>query len=53
MKYFTPEQDQKADDHVMQYRNNSLWAYIFENKIKGVYGSYNSDPITPAEEGDL
>lgn len=50
MKYFTPEQDQKADDHVMQYRNNSLWAYIFENKIKGVYGSYNSDVVTPLPE---
>lgn len=46
MKYFTPDQDQTADDHVMQYRNNSLFAYIFENKLDGVYGSYNTDPVT-------
>lgn len=50
MKYFTPDQDQTADDHVMQYRNNSLFAYIFENKKNGVYASYNTDVVEGGEE---
>ena len=53
MKYFTPDEDQTADDHVMQYRNNSLFAYIFKNKLEGVYGSYNTDTVsTETEETD-
>lgn len=51
MKYFTPDQDQTADDHVMQYRNNSLFAYIFENKKDGVYGSYDTDTVTADTTG--
>ena len=43
LKYFTPEEDQKADDHVFKYRNNNLYAYIYENKKSGVYGSYAPD----------
>lgn len=50
MKYFTPDQDQTADDHVMQYRNNSLFAYVFENKLNGVYGSYNTDTVSTTTE---
>lgn len=50
MKYFTPDQDQTADDHVMQYRNNSLFAYIFDNKKNGIYTSYCPDVVEGGEE---
>lgn len=52
MKYFTPDEDQTADDHVMQYRNNSLFAYIFENKLDGVYGSYSTDTVSTDSQED-
>lgn len=40
IKYFTPEQDQIADDHVFKYRSNNLYGYAYENKLAGIYGSY-------------
>lgn len=49
-KYVDPDHDQIADDHVMKYRNNSLFAYIFENKLNGVYGSYNTDTVSTSTD---
>lgn len=40
MKYFTPDEDQIADDHVFKYRNNNLYGKAYENKLAGIYGSY-------------
>lgn len=40
LKYIDPDNDQIADDHVFKYRNNNLYAYVYENKVAGVYGSY-------------
>lgn len=40
IKYFTPDQDQIADDNVFKYRNNNLYGYVYENKLAGVYCSY-------------
>lgn len=40
VKYFTPDQDQVADDNVFKYRNNNLYGHVYENKVAGVYCSY-------------
>lgn len=40
LKYFNPDEDQVADDHVFKYRNNNLYGHAFENKVAGIYGSY-------------
>lgn len=40
LKYFSPDTDQIADDHVFKYRNNTLYAYIYENKLAGIYCSH-------------
>ena len=45
VKYFTPDQDQIADDNVFKYRNNNLYGHVYENKLAGVYCSY-----APAEQ---
>ena len=42
MKYFTPDQDQNGDSHVFKYRNNNLYAHVFDNKLTGVYASVTS-----------
>lgn len=42
IKYFTPDQDQIADDNVFKYRNNNLYGYVYENKLAGVYCSYEA-----------
>lgn len=39
IKYFSPDQDQNGDSHVFKYRNNNLYAHVFENKLNGVYVS--------------
>lgn len=41
VKYFTPEQDQIADDNVFKYRNNNLYGHVYENKLAGIYCSYD------------
>lgn len=48
VKYFTPEQDQIADDNVFKYRNNNLYGHVYENKLAGVYCSYDA----PADSGN-
>lgn len=40
VKYFTPDEDQIADDNVFKYRNNNLYGHVYENKLAGVYCSY-------------
>lgn len=40
IKYFTPDEDQIADDNVFKYRNNNLYGHVYENKLAGVYVSY-------------
>ena len=40
IKYFTPDEDQIADDNVFKYRNNNLYGHVYENKLAGVYCSY-------------
>lgn len=42
LKYFSPDADQIADDHVFKYRNNTLYAYVYENKLAGIYCSHAS-----------
>lgn len=42
IKYFTPDQDQDGDSHVFKYRNNNLYAHCYENKLAGIYVSYES-----------
>lgn len=42
IKYFTPDQDQIADDNVFKYRNNNLYGHVYENKLAGVYCSYEA-----------
>lgn len=42
LKYFTPDQDQNGDSHVFKYRNNNLYAHVFDNKKSGVYASITS-----------
>ena len=42
MKYFTPDEDQIADDNVFKYRNNNLYGHVYENKLAGVYCSYEA-----------
>lgn len=42
LKYFTPDQDQNGDSHVFKYRNNNLYAHVFDNKKAGVYASITS-----------
>lgn len=42
LKYFSPDADQIADDHVFKYRNNILYAYIYANKLAGLYCSHAS-----------
>lgn len=43
VKYFTPEQDQVADDNVFKYRNNNLYGHVYENKLAGIYCSYDAE----------
>ncbi len=45
VKYFTPDEDQVADDNVFKYRNNNLYGHVYENKLAGIYCSY--EPDTP------
>ena len=45
IKYFTPDEDQKADDNVFKYRSNNLYGHVYENKLAGVYCSYA--PVSP------
>lgn len=40
LKYFTPDEDQNGDDNVFMYRNNNLYAHCYENKLAGIYCSY-------------
>lgn len=42
IKYFTPDEDQSGDDNVFKYRNNNLYGHIYENKLAGVYCSYEA-----------
>lgn len=42
VKYFTPDQDQVGDDNVFKYRNNNLYGHVYENKLAGVYCSYEA-----------
>lgn len=42
IKYFTPDEDQIADDNVFKYRNNNLYGHVYENKLAGVYCSYGA-----------
>lgn len=42
IKYFTPDEDQNGDDNVFKYRNNNLYGHVYENKLAGVYCSYDS-----------
>lgn len=42
IKYFSPDEDQDGDSHVFKYRNNNLYGYCYENKLAGIYCSYNS-----------
>ena len=42
VKYFTPDEDQIADDNVFKYRNNNLYGHVYENKLAGVYCSYEA-----------
>lgn len=41
VKYFTPDEDQVADDNVFKYRNNNLYGHVYENKLAGIYCSYD------------
>lgn len=43
VKYFTPDQDQVADDNVFKYRNNNLYGHVYENKLAGIYCSYDAE----------
>lgn len=40
VKYFTPDQNQNGDGHLFMYRNNNLYAHVYENKADGVFVSY-------------
>ncbi len=42
IKYFTPDEDQDGDDNVFKYRNNNLYAHVYENKLAGVYCSHKA-----------
>lgn len=42
IKYFSPDQDQEGDSHVFKYRNNNLYAHCYDNKLAGIFCSYNS-----------
>lgn len=43
VKYFTPDEDQVADDNVFKYRNNNLYGHVYENKLAGIYCSYDAE----------
>ncbi len=43
IKYFTPDEDQIADDNVFKYRNNNLYGHVYENKLAGIYCSYDAE----------
>lgn len=43
IKYFTPDEDQEGDSHVFKYRNNNLYGHCYENKLAGIYCSYNEE----------
>ena len=45
IKYFSPDQDQNGDDHVFDYRNNNLYGHVYENKLAGVYVSYDDAEV--------
>ena len=40
IKYFSPDEDQEGDNHILAYRNYNLYGYVYENKTAGVYCSY-------------
>lgn len=40
LKYFTPDEDQDGDSNVFKYRNNNLYGHCYENKLAGIYCSY-------------
>ena len=42
IKYFSPDQDQDGDSHVFPYRNYNLYGHVYENKLSGVYVSYDN-----------
>lgn len=46
IKYFSPDEDQNGDSNVFKYRNNNLYGHVYENKLAGVYCSY--EPATPS-----
>lgn len=39
LKVFTPDEDQDGDNFVFKYREYDLYAYVYENKLAGVYAS--------------
>ena len=43
IKYFNPDEDQNGDSHVFPYRNYNLYGHVYENKLAGVYVSYNAE----------
>lgn len=43
IKYFSPDQDQEGDSHVFKYRNNNLYGHCYENKLAGIFCSYNEE----------
>lgn len=43
IKYFSPDEDQEGDSHVFKYRNNNLYGHCYENKLAGIFCSYNSE----------
>ena len=45
IKYFTPDEDQVADDNVFKYRNNNLYGHVYENKLAGIYCSYEKKTV--------
>lgn len=40
IKYFSPDEDQFGDANVFKYRNNNLYGHCYENKLAGIYCSY-------------
>lgn len=43
IKYFSPDENQNGDSHKWDYRNNNLYAHVYENKLAGVYCSHDSE----------
>lgn len=42
IKYFSPDEDQNGDSHIFPYRNYNLYGHVYENKLSGVYVSYDN-----------